>query len=71
MKRLWVIECKFADGTWDICDFTEYRFAFTSYHMAHKTKKFIQQFLQTYGSKTWYKNTFRVIEYSNGMPNRS
>lgn len=66
MDRLWVIEAKFRDGVWGICDFASGSgegFAFTNFYDAHKAKRNKQKYLQEHGSKTWYKKCFRVVEY--------
>ena len=63
MSRLWVIECQFISGGWDICDFARKQFAYTNYYDAHRIKKEIQGFLFRTGSDHWIKNKFRVVEY--------
>ena len=63
MKRLWVVECQHYDGSWDICDFTDFAFAFTNYYNAHKVKREIQIYLHREGSNSWTKKRFRVREY--------
>lgn len=64
MKRiLYVVECQFDDGVWDICYFTDYRYASINFYQAHKLKRQIQKYLKEHGSKTWYKRCFRVVKY--------
>lgn len=63
MERLWVIECQFGIGQWEICDFAEKQFAYTNYYDAHKIKREIQAFLFRNGSEHWTKNKFKVVEY--------
>ena len=63
MKRLWVVECRFKDGKWDICDLTNYKFAFLDFYDTHKEKREIQRYFYEVGSKHWTKKRFRVREY--------
>ena len=63
MNRLWVVEAKFYDGTWGICNFGLGAFASTNYHAAHKMKRKQQRYLQEHGNPKWYKKCFRVKEY--------
>lgn len=63
MDRLWIVEAKFIDGTWGICDFGLKEYASTNYYEAHEIKRKQQAWLQENGAKEWYKNKFRVREY--------
>lgn len=63
MKRLWVVECQFDDGSWDICDFTEQRYSSTRFYFAHLLKRNIWVFLTRDDSKLWTKKRFRVREW--------
>ena len=63
MNRLWIVEAKFSDGIWEICDFGLKEYASTNFYKAHKIKSKQLKWLQKYGNRTWYKNTFRVREY--------
>ena len=63
MTRLWVVECQFNDGQWDICDFGSYPFAFTNFYEGHRIKKLIQKHLKKEGTNYWKKKRFRVREY--------
>ncbi|MGI9569504.1 MAG: hypothetical protein ACR2PH_07165 [Desulfobulbia bacterium] len=64
MDRLWVVEARFKCGTWGICNFGLGEFASTNFYKAHEIKRKEQEYLQTHGSKEWYKNCFRVREYT-------
>ncbi len=63
MKRLWVVECQFNNGQWDICKLTPYRFTFTDYYNAHRVKRKIHKYLYIVAPKIWAKKRFRVREY--------
>ena len=63
MTRLWVIECRFPDWIWEICNFTDWPYAYTNFYKAHSVKREMQQWLQTHGSRVWFKNRFRVREW--------
>ena len=67
--RLWVVECKFIGGTWDICKFTGLPFVFTNYYDAQSFKRETARYL--IGKKDfadWWKmnqkDKFRVREYT-------
>jgi len=63
-RRCWVVECRFRNSyDWGICDFTGVSPMSTNYYEAHDLKRRIQKYLQGFGSKEWYKNRFRVVEY--------
>jgi hypothetical protein len=73
-KRVWVVEARFRDGTWDICDFifetqednhtTPYLpFASTNFYKAQKLKRqAIAHCVET--SSYWKVEDFRVREYT-------
>ena len=62
MKKLWVIEANFSNGTVDICDFGDRQFAFTNFYKAHAMKREIQKYL--FGiSKRWKKDNIKVRRY--------
>lgn len=63
MSRLWVVVCRFKNGEWDICNFTDFKYAHTNYFKAHSYKDLIQKYLQEYGSKGWTKKRFKVVEF--------
>jgi len=55
-QRLWVVCCKFGNGTFGIADFvneTDYKrqYAFTNYSDAHKMKKIMQDQLTAWKNK--------------------
>ena len=62
-ERLWIVEAKFNDGTWDICYFGLKKYASTRYFEAHKIKREQQKWLFKNGSKSWTLDRFRVREY--------
>jgi hypothetical protein len=64
-KRIWIIEAHFTNGcdVWEPCTFGIGAFASDDYFKAHRIKRSQQEYLKTHGSKTWYKNKFRVVEY--------
>lgn len=62
MNKLWVVEVKYIDDTWGICDFGLNEYSSTDYYKAHEMKRKQQKHLQT-RNKTWYKNCFRVRKY--------
>jgi hypothetical protein len=62
MKRLWVVEATFKDGSIDICDFAERQFAFTNFYKAHRVKKEILNHLCGI-TKRWRKKDITVKEY--------
>lgn len=62
MQRVWVVESRFLDGTWDVCDFTEQPFSSTNYFDAHELKR--RAFDHCYlVSNIWKKSDFRVREW--------
>ena len=65
MERLWIVEAHFKYGGWCICDFGLQEYASTNYYEAHKIKRKQQAYLQKHGAKEWYKNKFRVREYTS------
>ena len=66
-KRLWVVEARFHDGTWDVCDFLHgYSYVDTNYFKAHLLKRKIATYLNPKNSNglyNWKKADFRVREY--------
>ncbi len=62
-ERLWIVEARFMDGLWDICNFGLKKYASTNYLKAHKIRKEQQKWLQKHGNKLWTPNKFRVVEY--------
>ena len=64
-KRIWIVEAHFTNGcdVWEACTFGTGVFVSDNYYQAHRIKRAQQVYLQKYGSKTWYKNKFRVVEY--------
>ena len=62
MVKLWVVEAKFNDGSWEICSFGLEKYAHTNYYEAHEIKRQQQKYLKEC-NRDWYKNRFRVREY--------
>jgi len=62
-NKVWIVEAKFANGLWDVCDFGLKKFCSTSYHEAHHFKRKQQACLNNHGSKLWTPDCFRVVEY--------
>jgi len=61
-NRLWVVISQ-RGGEWEICDFTDNRFAHTNYYKAHRHKKAIQEYLQKHCNKSWTQRKFKVVEF--------
>jgi hypothetical protein len=70
-KRIWIVEARFINGTWDVCDFADgYSYIQTNYFKAHVLKDRISNYLidLTDGHKRgkkhrWRIGDFRVREY--------
>jgi len=67
MKKVWIIEATFSDGSIDICDFSEKPFAYTNFYEAHRMKREIQEYLFRTGSEHWTKKTIKVKEYTQRL----
>ncbi len=65
MSRLWVVECKFRDGNWDIAHFSAINFASANFYEAHLLKRQIYAYLHAQ-YPYWAQRHFRVREYVQG-----
>ena len=69
-KRIWIVESRFVNGTWDVCDFLPgYSYVHTNYFKAHILKNRIANYLigeslpYRKGQHVWKQKDFRVREY--------
>jgi hypothetical protein len=69
-NRVWIVEARFSDGKWDVCDFAiGYFYVHTNYFTAHILKERITNYLidgqlpYKKGEHIWRRGDFRVREY--------
>lgn len=64
MYRLWVIEVRYDNGKWDICDFAKTKYCDTDYQKAQQLKKRICKKVSTvFKDEIFNESDFRISEY--------
>jgi hypothetical protein len=61
-ELLWVVEAKFVDCSWGICDFGLEKYATTYYTEALKLMNEQQKFVKK-SNEWWTKRHFRIAKY--------